>query len=108
MKTLDLNIIKNKTMAINLLDGTIVNIKKPSKVFLNEIEEYRGISVKGVKFGEVSGKTEEIVLKILNNNTDCRTFDSKYLDEQEIDYIIQTQIFKCYFDFVFELMTNPN
>lgn len=105
---LDLNILKAKVLPITLLDGTTVNIKKPSKLFLNEIEDFRTQENKGLTFKDVAVKAEEMTLKILNNNGEGRIFDSVYLEEQEIDYIIQTQIFKSYFDFIFELMTNPN
>lgn len=105
---LDLGILVAKVMPIALLDGTKVNIKKPSKLFLKEIEDFRTNTSKKLSFKEIEAKSEEITLKILNNNTEGRVFDSSYLEEQEIDYIIQTQIFKAYFDFIFELMTNPN
>lgn len=105
---LDLGVLKAKVLPIALLDGTTVNIKKPSKLFLNEIEEFRTKDNNALTFKDVVAKAEEMTLKILNNNTEGRVFDSVYLEEQEIDYIIQTQIFKTYFDFIFELMTNPN
>lgn len=105
---LDLGVLKAKVLPIALLDGTTVNVKKPSKLFLNEIEEFRTGEKKNLTFKDVEAKSEEMALKILNNNTEGRAFDSAYLDEWEIDYIMQTQIFKAYFEFVYELMTNPN
>lgn len=105
---LDLRVINEKVMPITLLDGTTINVKKPSRLFLNEIEAFQQRDNKGLNFQEIEAKTEEIALKILNNNTEGKVFDSLYLNQEGIDYIIQTQIFKAYFEFIFELMTNPN
>ena len=105
---LDLRVINEKVMPITLLDGTTINVKKPSRLFINEIEAFKQQDHRGIKFEDIEAKTEEMTLKILNNNTDGRIFDGIYLNKEGIDYIIQTQIFKAYFEFIFELMTNPN
>ena len=105
---LDLIVINEKVMPITLLDGTAIHVKKPSRLFLNEIEAFKQRDHKTLRFEDIEAQTEEITLKILNNNTEGRVFDSIYLNKEGIDYIIQTQIFKAYFEFIFELMTNPN
>ena len=103
----DLGSLKNKTLDLTLLDKQVISIKKPGKVFLVELEDYK-LKTLSMGIGEVFDLLEEIVLKILNNNTEGKVFDVKYLEETKLDYTVQSVIFNKYFEFVQDALYNPN
>lgn len=96
---LDLRPIKNQTLDITLVDGTTLNIKKPDKKLLLEIVKCDTSKLNQKDFMEILSISEEIVCKILSNNTDGIEYTKEKLEELEIGYDVQTVILNSYIEF---------
>ncbi len=105
---LDLSVLAQETLDIKLLDGEIVHIKKPSKGLLIELNKADLEMEKETDFEKMVEMLERITAKILSNNTSKKMFTAKQLEELDIDYSLQTQIFKAYLEFVTKSLNNPN
>ena len=104
---LDLTTLKKKTLELTLLDKTIVEIKKPSKEFLIELENFKEETA-NLTLVKSFDLMEEMTLKILNNNAAGKVYDKNYLEDTKIDYSVQMIIFNTYFEFVQDALYNPN
>lgn len=105
---LDLNVLAQETLDIKLLDGEMVYIKKPSKGLLIELNKADLKMAKETDFEKMVEMLERITAKILSNNTSKKMFTAEQLEELDIDYSLQTQIFKVYLEFVAKSLNNPN
>ena len=105
---LDLSVLAQETLDIKLLDGEIVRIKKPSKGLLIELNKADLKMAKETDFEKMVEMLERITAKILSNNTSKKMFTVEQLEELDIDYSLQTQIFKAYLEFVTKSLNNPN
>ena len=105
---LDLSVLAQETLDIKLLDGEIVHIKKPSKGLLIELNKADLEMEKETNFEKMVEMLERITAKILSNNTSKKMFTAEQLEELDIDYSLQTQIFKAYLEFVTKSLNNPN
>lgn len=105
---LDLSVLAQETLDIKLLDGEIVHIKKPSKGLLIELNKADLEMEKETNFEKMVEMLERITAKILSNNTSKKMFVAEQLEELDIDYSLQTQIFKAYLEFVTKSLNNPN
>lgn len=105
---LDLSVLKNKTFDIKMIDGEVLCVKKPSKLMLIELERF-SIKMRNVEsIEQLCTELENITLMILNHNTDNVKVTLKKLEALEIDLSLQSAIFKGYFQFSNEVMSNPN
>ncbi|WP_337528835.1 hypothetical protein [Zhenhengia sp.] len=105
---LDLSVLAQETLDIKLLDGEIVCIKKPSKGLLIELNKADLEMAKETDFEKMVEMLERIIAKILSNNLNKKLFTTEQLEELDIDYLLQTQIFEAYLDFVTKFLKNPN
>lgn len=105
---LDLSVLAQETLDIKLLDGEIVRIKKPSKGLLIELNKADLKMAKETDFEKMVEMLERITAKILSNNLNKKLFTAETLEELDIDYSLQTQIFKAYLEFVTKSLNNPN
>ena len=105
---LDLSVLAQETLDIKLLDGEIVCIKKPSKGLLIELNKADLKMAQETDFEKMVEMLERITAKILSNNTSKKMFTAEQLEELDIDYSLQTQIFKAYLEFVAKSLNNPN
>ncbi|MHC1750735.1 MAG: hypothetical protein AB9856_20880 [Cellulosilyticaceae bacterium] len=102
---LDLTVLAMKTFDLTLLDGTEIHIRKPNKGLIVELNKASIDFGNAKDFEELMNLTENATLKIMNNNTEKRIFEQE--DVEEIDYTMQTAIFKAYMGFIMEA-NNPN
>lgn len=105
---LDLSILKEKTFELKLKNGNILQIKKPNKLLLNNLYGFAMKIDYLTDIGEIQKETDAIILSILNNNKENITLEVEELEVLGIDLSIETLIFKHYFEFVKEVMSNPN
>lgn len=105
---LDLTARKEKYLDLTMLDGTMVQIKKPSKEMILELDSFNINKVKAEKSEDVFNAIEDITVKILNCNVGMRTFNTTYLHENGYDYEICGAIINAYEGFLKEVMSNPN
>ena len=49
-----------------------------------------------------------MVLSILNNNVEKKKFNKKWLDDNGIDYMVQTVIVMDYTNWMQDVLSNPN
>ena len=100
-----LNLINiGKTWEVMLLDGEVINIKKPTQ----------GQLIKLYKMADdfENGKNElkqlnVLVKAILNNNAENKVFDEKYINDNfTIDHLYA--LFNGYMQFIAEIETSPN
>lgn len=105
---------KKKTFELTLLDGSVINLRKPSEDLIVEMEDFeKGLrNVKGVK--EVFKGVKDLTLKILNRNTEKKVFDALFFEQKDeddellYDYTVCMAIFSEYSKFTQEVMRNPN
>ena len=105
---LDLSVLAQETLGIKLLDGEIVRIKKPSKGLLIELNKTDLKMAKETDFEKMVEMLEIITAKILSKNKNKKMFTAEKFEELDIDYSLQTQIFKAYLEFVTKYFKNPN
>lgn len=105
---LDVNVLKNETLDLAINDDLTLCIKKPSKGLLVEIHKADVDMNNTTKFEEIVDKLETIVCKILSNNTAKQVVTTTDLEEWEIDYNTQLNLYKAYMQFVNTISANPN
>ncbi|WP_069999447.1 hypothetical protein [Cellulosilyticum sp. I15G10I2] len=109
MQSFDMSVFEQKTWEFTLNDKekTKLHLLKPNMGFLIELERF--IKVKNSKqsnLERITALTEDIVLKILNNNLENKEIDIDFI--KKIDFDLQILIINLYFQFVEEVMANPN
>lgn len=113
---MELNLKKRekKTLKITMLDGKILNIKKPSEEMVLKMEEAE-LKLKDAKsFKEGMDIIKPMTIEILNNNTGGTVFDSLLLEQKDeegeaiYDYDVCMAIYKAYTQFYTEVLSNPN
>lgn len=106
MKTLDLNAIlkDSETFPVKLLDGTTINLLKPTQALLIEMTS---LSTKGDEFEADPTLAIEslysICGKIMNNNREG--FD---IDVNEYPTEVVLAVITAYQEFAQEVLSNPN
>ena len=106
MKTLDLNAIlkDSETFPIKLLDGTTINLLKPTQALLIEMTS---LSTKGDEFEADPTLAIETLYnicgKIMNNNREG--FD---IDVNEYPTEVILAVITAYQEFAQEVLSNPN
>lgn len=100
-KMLDLTVLNEQYFEIKLLDGSVINLKKPSQSLL--------MKFMGFKQDASELKTEdiiEIVLSILNNNKENKELKTEDIENYDIGILMA--IIQGYAEFINEVMGNPN
>lgn len=111
---LDLQAIKTKTFEIKLLDGTIIHIKKANNELVCLMEEFETKISKTKSIKNFIEELQSLIIKILNHNTDHKTFDNLFFNQvyedgcKIYDYTICMAIYKEYAEFMKGVLTNPN
>lgn len=100
-KALDLRILVEKTWEVTLLDGTIINVKKPTKKIQLLMEQMKD----EITIEQQVNLTKDATIAILNNNQE--DFQVKHLPG-EYDLSIQLAILRGYSEWLTELLTDPN
>ncbi len=91
---LDLN-TNRKLYELKWFDGTVIHCRKPTQSFLMRLTQLND-ELEQLSDTEVVKALNEIVLKILNNNTDKRVFTSDDV-EQEMDVELEQLLIQDYF-----------
>ena len=102
-----LNLINiGKTWEVMLLDGEVIHIKKPTQGQLIKLYKMADDFESGKNVNELK-QLNNIVKNILNNNTENKSFDDKYItDNLTIDHLYA--LFEGYMQFIAEIETSPN
>lgn len=103
-KLLDLNVLREQTMEIKLLDGSELRLKKPTqKLYLQFIAMEKDL--KDADIAEQMEGIKALALAVLNNNTAGKVFEDL---EEEYDLAIQEAIITAYGEFIAEIMSRKN
>lgn len=105
---IDLGALVNETLDLILEGENIVSIDKASKKLYIEFEQgtEKINSCKNVE--DLVEATEELVLKILNNNSQGKVFDINKLKELKINVTAQGNLIATYGKFITTFTNNPN
>lgn len=105
-KMLDLSVFQEQTLDIKMLDGEVVQIKKPTQALVIEVMKLRNINTKddGV---EIISVLSDLVYKILNSNKEGKTFTKEFIDKT-LDFNMCMAIVQAYGEFIMEIQNNPN
>lgn len=105
---LDLTARKEKYFDLTLLDGSTIQIKKPSEQMIIDLDDYKVEVRKTTDSKKAIKVVKEMTCKILNCNVGMRNFTVQYLEENGYDYEICGAIISTYEKFLSEIMSNPN
>lgn len=105
---LDLTARKEKYLDLTMLDGSTVQIKKPTEAMIVELDKYKLSMVEAKKSEDALNVIRETAAKILNTNTGFKSFDVNFLIENGYEYDICKAIIDAYEKFLAEVMNNPN
>lgn len=81
---LDLNLIERKPYEIKMLDGKVLHIGKPPQRLLNKIIQIQKADPEDIA---VVTQLYDIVLEILNLNTDGEVYDAIFIKQFDIEII---------------------
>lgn len=105
-KVLDLSAFKVETLDITMLDGTTLNINKPTQRIYIEILKLQNIAEEKDAMKQL-GAIAELAAAILNNNRNGFQY-SKEDVEQTLDIEYQYAIIQAYSEFITEIQNRPN
>lgn len=106
MAMLDLQAFQEKTFEVKLVDGTIINLRKPSQKLVIDIMAYEE-KLKDKNIKVVIESFVGLMVDILNNNTDGRKFNKAYV-EKYFSLDLGKIFLEAYIDFVQEIQADPN
>lgn len=102
IKTLDLNAFTEKTLEIKMVDGRVINVKRPTKAIFMLLQAAQ-------EADQVEDKnriSEQVIVAALNNNLEGLTIDNEEINAMPV--LMKSAILKAYFDFLHELVSDPN
>nr|DAP50265.1 MAG TPA: hypothetical protein [Caudoviricetes sp.] len=111
---LDLNKLKTKTFELKLLDGRVINIKKPNEDLIVEMENFEKEAPNSKCVQDVFKKIKALTLIIINRNTEGVVFDYLFFEQKGedgellYDYTVCAAIFAEYSKFTRGVLANPN
>lgn len=104
---LDLSLLNQKTWDLKLLDGTVLNVRKPNNDLFKETQKMAEAAANKKTGDKITTVTYSFLTKVLNRNTNGRKFT-----QQEIEQIIPLDIAVIliyeYQKFVIEVMQGVN
>ena len=103
-KKIDLSVFKEDYLELTLIDGTEINIKKPSQKLLLMLMGIEKVSKEDSNAGMAA--ILDLFLAILNNNKEKRTFTIDDVADYDIGLI--RVVIEAYTQFMGEVMSNPN
>ena len=106
MAMLDLNAFQEKTFEVKLLDGTVVELKKPSQKLVIDIMAHEE-KMKNKDPKKVLNSFVNIMVEVLNNNTEGREFNRGYV-EKYFSLDLGSLFLTAYIDFVKDIQSDPN
>lgn len=113
MKSLNLSTYIPTFWDVTLPDGTVVNLKKPTQKMILEIaasqKKAADINKNPTAYSveQAMEISDDLVLKILNNNKENKTFKKDYIEKNFTNEMI-TALFNGYIEFVAEVNSDPN
>ncbi|UVX70647.1 MAG: hypothetical protein [Bacteriophage sp.] len=107
---LDLSVFKEKTFELKLFDGEVLNLKRPSHRQVINMMAYEQTfknknNHKNVE--KMVSTFSQMILDILNNNVEGKTFDQDYVEEY-FDFNLGMTLVQAYMEFVQEINSDPN
>ena len=106
MAMLDLNAFQEKTFEVKLLDGTVVELRKPSQKLVIDIMAHEE-KLKHKDPKKVLNSFINIMVEVLNNNTEGREFTRGYV-EKYFSLDLGSLFLGAYIDFVKDIQSDPN
>lgn len=100
MKKLDLTSLKNKAWNVIMMDGSELNINKPTQKQLLLLDSYSNKLDKAENIEDKLNLLNEVATLILNNNQECVTYQIS--DFEEVSINILYAIYLGYIDFIKE------
>ncbi|MCQ2330397.1 MAG: hypothetical protein MJZ55_00235 [Paludibacteraceae bacterium] len=97
IKTLDLSAFIEKTLEIIMVDGTVINLKRPTKAIV--------LMIQAAQESEATDYTQ-IVHAALNHNVEGVKIDIDTV--KQMPDLMKAAIVREYFGFLRELIDNPN
>lgn len=104
LKTLDLNVFIEKLMECKLPDGTMLNIKRPTKAIVLALQALPELAEAPEE--EKYSAVKTLCLDILNNNSEKRFFTPADIDG--IPEEMLAALMAGYKDFIMQLVNDPN
>lgn len=95
---LDLSTFTNNYYEIKLIDGTVLQLARPTQALQETLLKIKELSAQ-MQEGEAINWTMETVVRVLNRNVNDRTFTLEDLDKEGIDLSIGLLIIKDYFTY---------
>lgn len=105
-KMLDLSVFQEQTLDIKMLDGEVVQIKKPTQALVIEVMKLRSVNEQDDGM-EIISTLSGLVYKILNSNKAGKTFTREFIDKT-LDFNMCMAIVQAYGEFIAEIQNNPN
>lgn len=96
MTSLDLSAFIEKTMAVTLPDGNIINVMRPTKEIVLNIQQFQ------------NEENKDEALRMLVNKAFSRNMEKQEIDVADWPENMVNMAFAGYIAFLNELMNNPN
>lgn len=106
MKLVDLSVFKEETLDFKLLNGEIVRTQKPTERMIINLTAFQQIKAEEMTEAEYFRAVDKIVLMILNNNTENKTFKKEDIKDLSIE--MKTAIMENFFVFCAKITSDPN
>jgi hypothetical protein len=101
---LDLGALVNETLDLTFGDEVIARLKKPGKDLIIALDNCTLQTTQSSRIEEIVKLMEDVVLKVLNNNTEGNIFDLEYLTSKNMGFNVQAAIFRSYCDFAMDFL----
>ncbi|MGL5766018.1 MAG: hypothetical protein ACRCX8_10300 [Sarcina sp.] len=98
---LDLTALEIKYLEVKMLDGNVINIKKPTQKMINFL-----VKMQGLEAEKQVEALDELVTMIVNNNKEGVAYIKKDISAYEME--IKEAIITTFAKFSKEIMANPN
>ncbi len=106
MKLVDLSVFKEETLDFKLLNGEIIKTQKPTERMIINLTAFQQIKAEEMTETEYFRAVDKIVLMILNNNTENKTFKKEDIKDLSIE--MKTAIMENFFVFSAKITSDPN
>ena len=106
MKLVDLSVFAEETLDFKLTGGEIVKTKKPTERMIIRLAEFKNLNTDDMTEKDFLSLSDKLVLMILSNNEEGRTFKKEDIKELTTD--MKSAVIAEFFKFATKLTTQKN
>lgn len=103
-RILDLSVYKNDTFDITMVDGSVVNVKKPTQAIVIKLMELT--EAQNAQSKDLLDLLVDATATLLSNNNEGKVFSKEWVSNN-LDFTMIVAIIRGYTAFTEELQSNP-